>query len=71
MSLIINIFYLNKEIFLRKLIFNASDALNKICYEILTDPSKLDNGKQLKIDIIPNSQECTLTLVDTGTGNHC
>merc|ERR1712086_180062 len=68
MNLIINSFYSKKEIFLRELLSNASDALEKIRHDSLTDNSALSSENNLRIRVRVDKEENTLIIADTGIG---
>ncbi|MBH98777.1 MAG: molecular chaperone HtpG [Rhodospirillaceae bacterium] len=68
LNLMINSLYSNKEIFLRELISNASDANDKLRFEALEKPELLENEKDLVISITLNSDDRTLTISDNGIG---
>jgi len=68
MDLMVNSIYTHKEIFLRELISNASDAEDKLSYKSLTDGSVDINRGDLKITIVPDKEARTLTVSDNGVG---
>ncbi len=68
LDLMINSIYTHKEIFLRELISNASDAEDKLAYKSLTDDSMGVSRADLKITIVPDKEKRTLTVSDNGIG---
>lgn len=68
LEMMINSIYTQKEIFLRELISNASDAIDKIYYKALSDEQLVFNKEDYYIKISANEQDRTLTITDTGIG---
>jgi len=68
LNLIINSLYSNKDIFLRELISNASDAIDKMRFKAQTDPEALEGDSEFTIKIVPDGIKQTLQIVDNGIG---
>ncbi|HZL37500.1 MAG TPA: molecular chaperone HtpG [Tepidisphaeraceae bacterium] len=68
LDLIIHSLYTKKEIFLRELISNAADAIDKARFEALTNPGLLEGDSDFKIRILPDEKAGTLTISDNGIG---
>ncbi|HEX8922810.1 MAG TPA: ATP-binding protein, partial [Pyrinomonadaceae bacterium] len=68
LDLMIHSLYTNKEIFLRELISNASDALDRLRFEALTRPDLLDDDRELAIRLETDRAARTLTIHDNGIG---
>ena len=68
MDLMIHSIYTNREIFLRELISNASDAIDKVYYQTLTDENREFNKDDFFIRLTPNKEARTITIEDTGVG---
>ena len=68
LDLVVNSIYTNKEIFLRELISNASDALDKLHFESLTNHDILEGNEELEIFVVPDSDTKTITISDSGIG---
>ena len=68
LSLVINSLYSHKEIFLRELVSNASDALDQLQFNAITEPDVYKDDSELVIRLIPDEESGTLTIYDTGVG---
>jgi molecular chaperone HtpG len=68
LNILIHSLYKDREVFLRELLSNASDALNRIRFEMLTDHQVLDPGAELQIRLTADKEQRLLTIQDTGIG---
>ena len=68
LNILIHSLYKDRDVFLRELLSNASDALNRIRFEMLTNQDVLDSKAELSIRITPDKETATITIQDTGIG---
>jgi molecular chaperone HtpG len=68
LNILIHSLYKDREVFLRELLSNASDALNRIRFEMLTDHQVLDSGVELRVRLTADKEQRLLTIQDTGIG---
>src|SRR5690606_33960812 len=68
LKLLVNSLYSNPEVFVRELISNASDALDKLRFDSLSKPELMPSGTTLAVRIIPDPEQKTLTFSDNGIG---
>ena len=68
LQLMVHSVYSDRDVFLRELISNAADALDKLRYEAIAQPSLLEGAPELAITITPDKAAKTLTIADTGSG---
>lgn len=68
LDLIVHSLYSHKEVFLRELVSNASDALDKLRFQSVTDNSLMNDSSDLEIRIKPDPDTSTVTITDTGVG---
>jgi molecular chaperone HtpG len=68
LKLVVNSLYSHKEVFLRELVSNASDALDKLRFRALSEPELLEGQTEFRVRVIPNADSQTLTVSDNGIG---
>ena len=68
LGLVIHSLYKNPEVFLRELVSNASDALDKLRFQAVTEPGLVPEGEKLRVRIVPDGEKRTLTIWDNGVG---
>ena len=68
LNILIHSLYKDREVFLRELLQNASDALNRLRFEMVTNHNVLDSATELNVHITADKDSRTITIQDTGIG---